>query len=45
MSEHESLFAFVSWQALMCRLGRHRIVPYDPNWPLMTCRYCGVEMK
>lgn len=30
---------------LLCRLGRHRVVPYDPNWPLMTCRYCGKEMR
>lgn len=30
---------------LLCRLGRHRLVPYDPNWPLMTCLFCGKELK
>lgn len=37
----KTLFEF-----LRCRvLRRHRLVPYDPNWPLMTCVFCGRELK
>lgn len=36
---------FEALRRLLCWIGvGHRLVPYDPNWPLMTCRYCGRQM-